>query len=111
MKKITILLIALMIIGVGFLSGCNEENTPKTGDTRIISIEPIGGKYNASLIYIQRYFEDESNWFDTTEIRYIKNDIEYSGIIKFDEDSTLKLVVKLTNSRNDCTIKITRKKL
>ena len=53
MKKIAILLIALMVIGVGFLSGCNEET---------ISVDTDGDGYNDD---VDAFPNDPIEWIDS----------------------------------------------
>jgi len=100
MKKIVILLIVLMMISVGLLSGCNEETTPKNGDTKLISVEPIGGTYNVSILHLQNYFDGK--WYDGTEIKYTKNGREHQGCYIPNMKETLDWIK--TNTSENCTI-------
>lgn len=86
MKKQAIIIgIIVLLICVG-LSGCIEESTsngeepsPHEGDLRLTSIELLGGKYNASILYEEIFRND--NW-SNTEIRsivYTKDGEKYIG--------------------------------
>lgn len=44
---VTIIIVGVLWIFIGF----KEGNAPKEGDTRLISVEPIGGTYNASIFH------------------------------------------------------------
>jgi asparagine N-glycosylation enzyme membrane subunit Stt3 len=92
----------LMMVGIGFLSGCNEKNTPKEGDTKLISVETIGGAYNASILHMQTYWSDESKWSDNTQLKYIKNGIEHQGYYIPSMKETLDWIK--TNTSENCTI-------
>ena len=90
MKKPIILLITLMIISVGFLSGCNETKNP---DVKIVSpvtinkTEYIGQHPN----YVQEYNTTWVNYevsFDVKDINDIGTDVELQVNIEYyDEDS------------------------
>ena len=47
--------------------------------------------------------------FSKISNEFIRNGVEYDGIIKFIEDPTIKLIVSLRRSKNvDCSIRIKR---
>jgi len=78
MKKMLLILLAIMFCFAIF-TGCVEENEnlPKEGDTRLISEEPTGGTYNASILYKEKYYD--GSWHNFTGIKYTKDGKEYTG--------------------------------
>ena len=79
MKKQLIVIGMMLVLIIVGLSGCTEEEiaVPTEGDTKLISVEPLGGKYNASIQYKQNYHNGV--WGNYTEIKYSKNGNEHSG--------------------------------
>ena len=50
--------------------------------------------------------------FSKATNEFIKNGTNYDDIIKFEEDPTIKLIVRLSRSRNvDCSVRIKRPKI
>lgn len=98
MKKIPILLIALMVISVGFLSGCNEENNSLTDEESIF----VGTWKGDGLWDIIAFFSDRtcSHYLDLSGTWEIKDGklviTEKDGLFKYDylftnDDNTLTL--------------------
>lgn len=93
MEKATILLIALIMIGVGFLSGCNEqtptENSISNWEKEQAEIERLKDEFETAMESVAGDFVDESSGYnyDTSKVEedYILN---YSQTL-FEQHSSL----------------------
>ncbi|UCF13071.1 MAG: hypothetical protein JSW06_02140 [Thermoplasmatales archaeon] len=105
MKKITILLIALMVLSLGFLSGCNEQDEknsfigawlmkiPENPDLEIILTFFTNGSVKREItLVVTRLIKTEWSNYE------IKND-EICGLPQFDYNQTC-LYYEFSNSNN-----------
>jgi len=77
MKKLLVLIvITLALINIAII-GCVEKNLPKEGNTRLTSEESVGGTYNASILYKEKYYD--GSWHNYTGIKYTKDGKEHTG--------------------------------
>lgn len=96
MLSIVLVTISCLIL----VTGCIEEKVPKNGDTRLISEEPIGGIYDASILYKESYYD--GTWYDLTQIQYTKDGKKYIG--EFIPDlSDVSRWIKM-NASSNCTV-------
>ena len=79
MKKITILLIALMMIIVGLLSGCTEQNEKNTSVNAISSDVYYSEDNETALVYCNRFSPDKI--VNTIDMMY-DDGYEYVGDVQ-----------------------------
>jgi hypothetical protein len=77
MKKQFIGIGVILMFFIVLLTGCEQQDVPKNGDTRFIDTKFLGGEYNASIFHKQIYLN--GNWSDLPEINYTKNGVRYDG--------------------------------
>jgi len=102
MKKKTMMVIGFIVIIIIVCIFCffflfKEESNPKEGDIKLISVESIGGTYNANIYHQQIYLS--GGWQDFLELNYTKDGKEHQGSYIPSMKDTLEWI-KINTSEN-----------